>query len=191
MNFKNKDKFYIILFTVVAVILVWAFLSAAIITKNFKKDMEENKLENKKVLVEDLLLTETKDGKKFWEIYADKGYYEDNQKKAFIVDSIGNFYDENEQVVASFKSPKAILNSETGEITLYDRSEFLYKDFTSVIADKFTYSGNNNPILAEGNVLIKNPGQYEITAENADLTNHMTKITVKGKVLTKIYEKGK
>ena len=191
MNFKNKDKFYIIVFTVITVALIWAFLSAAIITRNFKKDLAENKLENKKVYVEDLLLTETKNGKKYWEIFADKGYYEDNQKVAFIQNSIGNFYDENGEVVASFQSPQAIIDSETGRIRLFYRSKLIYKDFTSIVADEFDYRGEDEPVLAKGNVVIENPGKFIITSKDAELTDEMTKITVKGKVLTKIYEEGK
>ena len=191
MNFKNKDKFYIIVFTVIAVALIWAFLSAAIITRNFKKDLAANKLENKKVYVEDLLLTETKNGKKYWEIFADKGYYEDNQKTAFIQNSIGNFYDEEGNVVASFQSPQAIIDSETGRIRLFYRSKLIYKDFTSIVADEFDYRGEDEPVLAKGDVVIENPGKFIITSKNAELTDEMTKITVKGKVLTKIYEEGK
>ena len=191
MNFKNKDKFYIIVFSVITVALIWAFLSAAIITRNFKKDLAENKLENKKVYVEDLLLTETKNGKKYWEIFADKGYYEDNQKVAFIQNSIGNFYDENGEVVASFQSPQAIIDSETGRIRLFYRSKLIYKDFTSIVADEFDYRGEDEPVLAKGNVVIENPGKFIITSKDAELTDEMTKITVKGKVLTKIYEEGK
>ena len=190
MDFKKKDKFYIILFSVIAVLLLWAFISAVFITKNFKKDLAANKLDNKKVYVEDLLLTETKDGKKYWEIFAEKGYYEDDKKIAYVADSIGNFY-ENDEVVASFYSPKATINSETGQIILYDRSKLMYKDFTSIVADEFNYDGQDKPILAKGNVVIENPQKFVINAQEADLTDKMTKITVKGKVDTKIYEKGK
>ena len=65
----------------------------------------------------------------------------------------------------------------------------MYKDFTSVVADEFNYDGNDKPILAKGNVLIENPGKLYLTGNNATLTNNMTKITIKGKVSTKVYEK--
>ena len=100
--------------------------------------MINNTLANKRVYVEDLLLTETKDGQKYWEIYADKGYYEDNEKIANVTNSIGNIYD-NDEVIASFQSPRATINSETGQIIMYDRSKLMYKDFTSIVADEFTY----------------------------------------------------
>ena len=187
---KGKDKFYLILVSVIVLTLLWAFFSAAFITRSFKKDAAENKLDNKKVFVEDLLLTETKDGKKYWEIYAEKGYYEDNQKIAYVNDSIGNFYEE-EDVVASFQSPRATINSETGKIIMYDRSKLMYKDFTSIVADEFTYDGNKKPIYAKGNVIIEKPGELFIKADNAVLSEDMTKFTVNGKVTTKMYEKGK
>ena len=188
MDFKKKDKFYLTIIIVVTLVLLWAFVSAFFITRSFKKDAAANKLDNKKVYVEDLLLTETKEGKKYWEIYADKGYYEDNQKIAYVTNSIGNFY-ENDEVIASFQSPRATINSETGQIMLYDRSKLMYKDFTSVVADEFNYDGKDKPILAKGNVIIENPGKLYLMGDNADLTNNMTKISVKGKVTTKVYDK--
>ena len=190
LDLKNKDKFYIILVSVIVIALLWAFLSAAFITKNFKRNAANNTLDNKRVFVEDLLLTETKEGKKYWEIYAEKGYYEDNRKMAYIGDAIGNFY-ENEEVIASFQSPRATVNSETGKIILYDRSKLMYKDFTSIVADEFIYQGNKNPVYAKGNVVIEKPGELYIKGENAVLSEDMTHFTVNGKVDTKMYEKRK
>lgn len=189
-DLKNKDKFYVILVSVIVLALIWAFLSAAFITKNFKKNMANNTLNNKKIYVEDLLLTETKEGQKYWEIYADNGYYEDNQKIAYVGNSIGNFY-ENEEVIASFQSPRATINSETGTIILYDRSKLMYKDFTSIIADEFIYEGNKKPVYAKGNVVIEKPGELYITGDNAVLSEDMTHFTINGKVNTKMYEKRK
>ena len=190
-DFKKKDKFYLILSAVIILVLVWAFVSAFFITKKFTRDAALNKLDNKKIYVEDLLLTETKEGKKYWEIYAEKGYYEDNQKIAYVTNAIGNFYDKDE-VVASIQSPRATINSETGQIMLYDRSKLMYKDFTSIVADEFNYDGKDKPVIATGNVVIENPNKLYITAETANLSNNMTKISAKGKVKTKVYEeKGK
>ncbi|MBQ7449860.1 LPS export ABC transporter periplasmic protein LptC [bacterium] len=189
-DIKKKDKFYLILVSVIVIALLWAFVSAAFITRTFKKNAAENKLDNKKVYVEDLLLTETKDGKKYWEIYADKGYYSDDKKIAYIGDSIGNFY-ENDEVIASFQSPRATINSETGKITLYDRSKLMYKDFTSIVADEFIYEGNKKPVYAKGNVVIEKPQELYITGDDAVLSEDMTHFTINGKVVTKMYEKGK
>ncbi len=186
----KKRKFYIILFGIIAVALIWAFVSAAFITRSFQNNLKANKLDNKKIYVEDLLLTETKNGEKYWEIFADKGYYEDSNKIAFVLNSIGNFYDKKE-VVASFQSPRATINSETGKIVMYDRSKLMYKDFTSIIADEFTYEGEDKPIYAKGKVVIEKPGEFYLTGDKAVLSDNMTKISINGKVTTKIYEKGK
>ena len=190
LDIKNKSKFYIIIGIIVTIVLLWAFISAAFSTRAFQKNVRENTLDNKKVYVEDLLITETKEGQKYWEIYADKGYYEDAQKIAYVTNSIGNFYEDNE-VVASFESPRATINSETGSIIMYDRSKLIYKDFTSITADEFTYAGEHKPIHAKGNVIIENPGQFHLSGDKAILTNEMTNIKIKGKVKTKIFDKGK
>lgn len=104
IKLEKKNRFYLIILAIIIIALLWAFVSATVITKSFQKKAKENKLANKKIYVEDLLITETKDGKKYWEIFADKGHYADSDKIAFVTNSIGNFY-EDEEVKASFKSP--------------------------------------------------------------------------------------
>ena len=57
---------------------------------------------------------------------------------------------------------KTSLSKLTEDITMYDRSKLVYKDFTTIQADEFSYTGNNEPIIAKGNVVIekKNLGYY-------------------------------
>lgn len=189
MKFDKKNKFYIIVFGIITIACLWAFISAAVITKNFKSDSAANQLDKRKVTVNDLLLTETKDGKKYWEIFAEQGSYEDDEKIAYVKNSIGNFY-EDDKVVASFQSPRATINSETTQIVMYDRSKLIYKDYTSIVADEFTYNGSDKPITAKGNVVIAKPNEFIITSDEAILSDEMTDIKVKGKVKTKVYGKG-
>ena len=92
---KNKKNLaYIILFAIVVVACIWSFVYAGMITKNFKEKIVDQTYKNKEANIENLLVTETKDGKKLWELYAETGRYSDDDLVVFLDDIIGNFYED-------------------------------------------------------------------------------------------------
>ena len=73
---KNKKNIAIIIsFLAVVFLCTWAFISAGTITKSFKTKIVEQTYKNKEANIESLLVTETKDGEKLFELYAEKGRY--------------------------------------------------------------------------------------------------------------------
>lgn len=80
---KRKIAYIVILSTIV-IGCAWAFISAGIITKNFKKEILKDAGEKQELNIQNLIITETKEDKKYWELYAESGYY-DNQNKVAIL----------------------------------------------------------------------------------------------------------
>ena len=79
MNWKNlskKKKAYIIAFSGIVGILLWAFISAGIITHNFNRSQLSVNQDRQEALINGIILTETKDEKKYWEIYGETGTYD-------------------------------------------------------------------------------------------------------------------
>ena len=63
---KNKKNSWIMLiFVIIAIACIWAFIYAGMITKSFKNKLLDNTYANKEANIESLLVTETKDGEKF------------------------------------------------------------------------------------------------------------------------------
>lgn len=180
---------YIAIFSLIFLGCLWAFISAGVITKNFKKEALQNAGEKQKLDVKDVLITETKEDKKYWELYADSGYYDSQSKVVILYNIIGNFYN-NDEVVLSMESSKGTFNEETKRVVLYENTYIIYKDGTNVKADRFTWQGNDKDIVAQGNVVIKRKGELKTYSNEAYLGNKMTNVRIKGRSKTELYSKG-
>ena len=180
---------YISILSLIFIGCLWAFISAGVITKNFKKEALKSVGEKQKLDIKDLLITETKDDKKYWEIYADSGYYDSQNKVVILYNIVGNFYDD-EQVVLSMESTKGTYDETIKKVVLYDDTYIIYKDGTNVKANRFTWEGNDKDITATGNVRINRNGEITTYSNEAYLSNKMTNIRIKGRSKTELYSKG-
>ncbi len=185
---KRKIAYIVILLAVV-IGCSWAFIAAGVITKNFKKEALKSAGEKQEVNIKNLIITETKEDKKYWELYAEKGYYDNQNKVVILYNIIGNFYDKDE-VVLSMESTKGTYNEDTKRVVLYDNSYFIYKDGTDVRADRFVWQGNDKDITAQGNVIIRKSGELRTFSNEAILSEKMTNIKIIGRSKTELYKKG-
>lgn len=180
---------YIIILLIITLGCAWAFISAGVITKNFKKEVLQDAGTKQELNIENLVITETKDDKKYWELYAESGYYDNQNKVAILYNIIGNFYD-NDQVVLSMESTKGTYSEENKKVVLYEDTYFIYKDGTDVRADRFVWQGNDKDIMAQGNVVIRKNNEIKTYSNEAVLGNQMTTIRIKGRSRTELYSKG-
>ncbi len=185
---KRKIAYTVILLAVV-IGCAWAFIAAGVITKNFKKEALKSAGEKQEVNVKNLIITETKEDKKYWELYAEKGYYDNQNKVVILYNVIGNFYDKDE-VVLSMESSMGTYSEEKKKVVLYDNSYFIYKDGTDVRADRFVWEGNDKDIKAQGNVIIRKSGELRTFSKEAVLSDKMTNIKIIGRSRTELYKKG-
>lgn len=186
---QKRKIAYIVILSLIVFGCLWAFISAGIITKNFKKDALNSAGEKQKLDIKDLLITETKDDKKYWELYADSGYYDSQNKVVILYNIIGNFYN-NDEVVLSMESTKGTFNEDSKRVVLYENTYIIYKDGTNVRANRFTWQGNDKDIVAQGNVIIQRNGEIKTFSNEAYLGNSMKNVRIKGRSKTELYSKG-
>lgn len=185
---QKRKIAYIIILALVVIGCLWAFISAGVITRNFKKDLLSNAGEKQELNIKNLVITETKDDKKFWELYAENGYYDSVNKVAILYDLIGNFYTDDE-VVLSMKSTKGTFDENSKKVILYDDTYIIYKDGTNVTADRFVWKGKDEDILAQGNVIIRRYGEIRTFSDKAILGNQQTQVKIIGRSKTELYSK--
>ena len=191
MNWKNlsrKKKAYIIAFSGIVGILLWAFISAGIITHNFNRSQLQTNQDRQEALINGIILTETKDEKKYWEIYGETGTYDSTNGVALLDNCIGNFYDENDEVSMSFESTKGTYNANKTQIIMYDDTRVVIKDGTSLEADRITWTGSNNPIIAKGNIRITRNGQFLATADKVEISSSYDNFKIIGHAQSKMYD---
>ncbi len=183
----KKQTIYLILGLVVVAVLAWAFIGAEIITRNFNREQLIGTENRQELDISSIILTETKEDKKYWEIYAEKGYYNSDNKVVILENITGNFYSNNE-VSMSFESSKGTYNEEKSQIILYNNTHIVIKDGTSLYADRLVWSGSDKDIIADGNIKIKRNRQLLSTAKKAIINPDYSDFKIIGKTVTKLYD---
>ena len=193
--FKKLDKrkrIYFIIIALIVLVMGWTFISAGIITGNFNRSQVRNGADSQKVNANGIIITETKNGTKYFEIYGENGNYNNQDKIATLNNPVGNFYKDNE-VSMSFQSSKGTYDERNRVITLFENTYIVLKDETSLEADKVIWSGSDNDTIAEGNVRIKKGKELVASADKCIIRAGYDSFKIIGKTKTQIFgkEKGK
>ncbi len=191
LNWKDlskKKKTYIGALAVIVGVLVWAFISAGVITHNFNRSQLQTDQDRQEALMQGIILTETKDEKKYWEIYGETGNYDSKNGVAMLNNVIGNFYDDKNEVSMSFESSKGTYNEKKGQIILYDDTFIVLKDFTTLRANRLEWSGTDKPISAEGNVRITRDKDFLATASKVEISPTYDNFKIIGNAVSKMYD---
>ncbi len=185
---SKKQRAYLGAFIGVIAVLLWAFISAGVITHNFNRSQLQTDKDRQEALIKGIILTETKDDKKYWEIYGETGTYDSNNGIAMLNNVIGNFYDDNNEVSMSFESSKGTYNEQKKQIILYEDTYIVLKDFTTLRANKLEWSGRDVPIIAKGNIKITRQKQLLAAANEVEISPDYDSFKIKGNAVSKIYE---
>lgn len=185
---SRKKKAYIFALLAVVGILAWAFITAGIITHNFNRSQLQTQEDKQEAQVSGLILTETKDTEKYWEIYGETGTYSSSNEVAMLNNCIGNFYDEKNEVSMSFESTRGSYNSNKHEIILYEDTTIALRDGTTLKTDRLTWSGSDKPVIAKGNVKITKNQEFYATAEEVEISPDYDKFKIIGHAVSKIYD---
>ncbi len=187
-NMDKRKKTYAIAFLLFCSVLLWAFLSAEFLTNGFSRSKIKSGEERQEIDVSSMILTETKEDKKFWEIYGETGTYNSDQKIALLTNVIGNFYKNNE-VAMSFESSQGTYNEEKNQIILYNNTFIVLKDGTSLKADRLIWSGSDKDIVAKGNIIINRNGELVATGNEITISPDYDHFKLKGNTVSKIFDK--
>jgi len=186
-----RKKAYAIAFLIMIIILLWAFFSANFLTNGFSRSSIKTGGEKQELEVESMILTETKEDKKYWEIYGETGTYNSEEKIALLKNVIGNFYKDNE-VTMSFESSQGTYNEEKNQIILYDNTYVVMKDGVSLNADRLVWSGSDKDIIATGNIKVNKHGEFIALGDEIVISSDYTHFVLKGKnqkTNSKIFDK--
>lgn len=183
----KKKKSYLIAFLAIFVVMLSASIYTTIITGNFNRSQVRNG-EEQHVNAVGIIITETKKGTKFFEIYGETGNYTNKDGIAMLNNVVGNFYKNNE-VSMSFQSSRGTYDEPHGVITLYENTYIVLKDETSLEANKLVWSGSDNDVIAEGNVKIRKGNDMIATADKCIIGANYDKFKIIGKTQTQIFGK--
>lgn len=186
-KFKKKRVIYTGAFLLLAGVLGWAFITAGVITRNFNREQLVGTENHQALDVSGIILTETKDDKKYWEIYSETGHYNSDNKVALLDNVTGNFYKDNE-VAMSFESSSGTYNEDKKQIIMYRNTHIVLKDGTSLYCDRLTWSGSDKDIVVTGNIRINRNNELVTTAQKALINPDYSNFKIIGKTVTKLYD---
>lgn len=186
----KKKRAYLLSVLAIIFVMSWAFIYAGIITANFNRTQINGGADDQKVDAIGIIITETKQGTKHFEIYGESGSYSNDHSIATLNNVVGNFY-KNGEVAMSFQSSKGSYNEKAGTITLYNNTYIVLKDGTSLESDKLVWSGSDEDVVAEGNVKIKKDKDMQAIADKCIIGAGYEKIKIIGKTKTEIYGRDK
>jgi len=182
----KKKRTYLIAGASIVFVMLWAFISAGLITMNFNRAQLKNSVDEQKVDAIGIIITETKEGKKYFEIYGETGSYSKEGSVATLHNVVGNFYKDG-NVAMSFQSSKGTYDEKAGEIRLYENTYIVLEDETSLEADSLIWSGSDKDTIAEGHVKIKKSNEMYALADKCIIGSGYNKFKIIGKTQTKIY----
>lgn len=186
-NLSKKQKAYVGAFCAIVALLAWAFISAGVITHNFNRSQLQTDQDRQEASIDGIILTETKNEKKYWEIYGETGNYDSKNGVAMLNNVIGNFYDDENQVSMSFESSKGTYNEKKEQIILYEDTFIVLKDLTTLRANRLVWSGKDIPTVAEGNVRITRKNELLATADKVEISPNYEKFKIVGNAVSRVY----
>lgn len=186
-NLSKKQKAYFGAFMAIVALLAWAFISAGVITHNFNRSQLQTDQDRQEASIDGIILTETKDEKKYWEIYGETGNYDSKNGVAMLNNVIGNFYDDENQVSMSFESSKGTYNEKKEQIILYEDTFIVLKDLTTLRANRLVWSGKDIPTVAEGNVRITRKNELLATADKVEISPNYEKFKIVRNAVSRVY----
>lgn len=186
-NLTKKQKAYIGAFVAIVALLMWAFISAGVITHNFNRSQLQTDKDRQEALINGIILTETKDEDKYWEIYGETGNYDSNNGVAMLNNVVGNFFDDNNEVSMSFESSKGTYNEKKSQIILYENTFIVLKDLTTLRANKLVWSGKDQPVIAEGNVRITRNSEFLALAKRVEISPDYEHFKISGNAVSKVF----
>lgn len=190
-SLSKKQRAYIGGFSVIFGLLLWAFISAGIITHNFNRSQLQTDQNRQEALIQGIILTETKNEEKYWEIYGETGNYDSKNGIAMLNNVVGNFYNDDNQVSMSFESTKGTYNENKSQIILYEDTFIVLQDLTTLRANKLVWSGKDMPVVAEGKVRITRGNDFIATADKVEISPKYDKFKIIGNTTSKVYEETK
>lgn len=179
--------------SIVCIILLAIFgilgIGAYIMSKNIMGDIKitgEDAAIGEEMTLKELVITETKDGQKFWEIYADSGYYNKETDTAILSNIAGNFYKEKD-VVLSVTSPTAVYNSDKKQITLQNGAKAATNKNIYIEAEEICWTGSKDLIKASGNVRIIRDNQVMTISDKSAFDTDFTNLEISGDSNTYVF----
>lgn len=172
----------------IIIVSIWAFITSLKISDEFKNTQVTIDKNQDEAVIEKPFITETKDGIKYWEIYADSGSYDSTKNGALLKNVKGNFYKQN-KVVLSFEAPIGVYCQKTKEVRLKNGAKAATNSDVLITANEMYWVGKKNQITCSRNTKIHKLHQFATKSDSAIFNTDFSKFKIIGKSETYVLKK--
>ena len=183
---QKRTKFSIIFIITFFILILIAFIYANKWTRDFHEFLKSQGSVDY-ATVKDVVITETKDAIKEWEVYAAVAEYDNKRVVATMSDIVGNYY-KNGEVVMSFTAPKGVYDSDKKKIELLEAVKVIGKDNIKLTADKISWVTTEDKIHAEGNVIINQNDEIIAISDKGSITKDLKHIEIMENTELRVYK---
>lgn len=188
---SKKTIISIIILVFLSVLSVWVFFTDStgkikLNTDTPSSSASKDDKDNEKVKVSDLIITETNEGKKIWEVIAVSGNYEKSMEKIVLKNVKGNFYKDS-TVVLSIEAPVAIYDSVNKEVILKNGARALNNKNVLITANEICWAGSKDIITATGNVKITQDNKLMTKSNKSVFNTSFTYLKLSGNSDSYVY----
>lgn len=180
----------IVLITVIVAACVWAFIFSFQITKNLDQmslKSSDNSSAGNNSNAENLIVTETKNGQKYWELVAGSGFYDEKKDIVVLKKVKGNFYKDN-NIILSFDAPRGQYNQKNKEIFLSGGARALTDKDVFIKAREILLEGKKDLVFASGDVRIKQADKVLTLSDKSVFNTTFTFLKNTGRAQTFVYQ---
>jgi len=186
---SKKTLISVIILCALTILSIWVFFSDSgeKVKLNTEKPSAVKNTEDEKVKVSDLIITETNEGKKFWEIIAVSGNYDKKSDIITLKNVKGNFY-KNDDVVLSVEAPLALYNSTKKEVILKNKARAANNKNVLITAKEICWAGKTDTITATGNVQITQDDKMKTLSDKSVFNSDFTNLKLSGNSSSYVYK---
>ena len=186
---QKRTKFSIIFIIIFIILISVASVYTNKWTKNFNAMIKsQGSVDYAKV--HDVVITETKDGIKDWEVYAAIAEYDNKKVTAAMTDIVGNYYQDG-KVVMSFTAQNGSYNSETKKIELFNGVNVVGKDNITLNADQISWVTTEEKVHAEGNVVVNKNNEIIALSDKGAITKDFKFMEIQDNTELRVYKEYK
>ena len=186
---SKKTLISIIILCALTLLSVWVFFSnpAEKVKVNTEKTPTVKKTVEEQVKILDLIITETNEGKKFWEVVATSGSYDKTVGKINLKNVKGNFY-KNDVVVLSIEAPFAVYDSVQKEVVLKNGARAANNKNVLITAKEICWAGKTDLITATGKVRIIQDDKMLTKSDKSVFNSDFTNLRLSGNSDSYVYK---
>lgn len=186
---QKRTKFSIIFIITLFILITIAFIYAGKWTKDFQEFLtSQGSVEH--ATVRDVVITETKNGIKDWEVYSAMAEYDNDNVTATMHDIVGNYYKDGE-VVMSFTAPTGTYNSDTKKIELLESVKVVGKNNIKLTTDKISWVTTEDKVYAEGNVIVNKNDEIIAISNKGSITKDFKEMEIMDNAELRVYKQYK